>query len=279
MCCILLLVFAFLGQQRALHQRAARHRIILSTAIFDQQGLLLVHPDSGLLPSAKIYPSKQNEPEKFNVFQVLSSGNRMRLKASKLKLQRSDPAFVAFLKMSWNWRTLKTPNAGAGGAIAEDLTSGPGSVSRLGEEERDVGTTTRMSEADDEMTSSEAELMRRSVLSFEMAGEEIASELTGTPNLKALGVLYDSILKMCVALARPRPPELRLTRFSRYQRPLPGLEQDVGRPVHRDPGANARARAQAQEQRRTRGARRPRLRLRRARRRRARHVERLRRAE
>ncbi|GJN90806.1 hypothetical protein Rhopal_003820-T1 [Rhodotorula paludigena] len=195
-CCILLLVFAFLGQQRALHQRAARHRIILSTAIFDQQGLLLVHPDSGLLPSAKIYPSKQNEPEKFNVFQVLSSGNRMRLEASKLKLQRSDPAFVAFLKMSWNWRTLKTPSAGAGGAIAEDLTSGPGSVSRLGEEERDVGTTTRMSEADDEMTSSEAELMRRSVLSFEMAGEEIASELTGTPNLKALGVLYDSILKI-----------------------------------------------------------------------------------
>ncbi|BGP40448.1 hypothetical protein JCM10450v2_004430 [Rhodotorula kratochvilovae] len=197
-CCILLLIFAYLGQQRALHQKMSRHRIILSTAIFDQQGLLLVHPDSGLLPSAQIYPSRQNEPEKSSIWQVIGSGNRLHLDASKLKLQRSDPAFVAFLKMSWNWRTQKAPDGAAPGVIGEDAHlafGGPGTASRAGDDQ-EVGTTTRLSEADEEMTGTEAELLRRSIISFEMAGEEISSELTGSPNLKALGVLYDSILKI-----------------------------------------------------------------------------------
>lgn len=196
-CCILLLVFAYFGQQRVLHQKASRHRIMLSTAIFDQHGLLLVHPDSGLLPSAKIYPSRTNEPEKFSLWQVITSGNRLRLDANKVKLQRSDPTFVAFLKLSWTWRTQKPSADAAAGAAGDEATStfgGVGTVSRPGDEV-DAG---RLSEADDEMTGSEAEGLRRSVLSFEMAGEEIASELTGTPNLKALGVLYDAILKMCV---------------------------------------------------------------------------------
>ncbi|GAA5944147.1 hypothetical protein JCM3775_001080 [Rhodotorula graminis] len=193
-CCILLLVFAYLGQQRALHQKAARHRIMLSTAIFDQHGLLLVHPDSGLLPSAKIYPSRTNEQDKFSIWHVITSGNRLRLDANKVKLQRSDPAFVAFLKMSWAWRSQKQPGEAA--AVGDDVNAtsfgGVGAASRTGE---GVGAG-RLSEADDEMTGSEAEGLRRSVLSFEMAGEEIASELTGAPNLKALGVLYDSILKI-----------------------------------------------------------------------------------
>ncbi|TNY24789.1 hypothetical protein DMC30DRAFT_6168 [Rhodotorula diobovata] len=194
-CCILLLVFAYFGQQRVLHQKASRHRIMLSTAIFDQHGLLLVHPDSGLLPSAKIYPSRTNEPEKFSLWQVITSGNRLRLDANKVKLQRSDPTFVAFLKLSWTWRTQKPSADAAAGAAGDEATStfgGVGTVSRPGDEV-DAG---RLSEADDEMTGSEAEGLRRSVLSFEMAGEEIASELTGTPNLKALGVLYDAILKI-----------------------------------------------------------------------------------
>jgi len=211
-CCILLLVFAYLGQQRALHQKAARHRIMLSTAIFDQHGLLLVHPDSGLLPSAKIYPSRTNEQDKFSIWQVITSGNRLRLDANKVKLQRSDPAFVAFLKMSWAWRSQKQPGEAAlvGGEDASATfggVGGGGAASRAGE---DVGAG-RLSEADDEMTGSEAEGLRRSVLSFEMAGEEIASELTGTPNLKALGVLYDSILKMCVPSL---PPSLPLRGFT-----------------------------------------------------------------
>ncbi|GAA6050346.1 hypothetical protein JCM3770_002974 [Rhodotorula araucariae] len=198
LCCILLLIFAYLGQQRALHQKLARHRIILSTAIFDQQGLLLVHPDSGLLPSAKIYPSRTNEPEKFSIWQVIGSGNRLRLDASKLKLQRSDPAFVAFVKMSWNWRTQKEPAGSVPGAHGEDAHLAFGSTGNASRsaEANDIGATSRLSEADEEMSGSEAELLHRSVMSFEMAGEEIANELTGAPNFKALGVLYDSILKI-----------------------------------------------------------------------------------
>ncbi|BGP02337.1 MHYT domain signaling protein [Rhodotorula toruloides] len=190
-CCILLLVFAYFGQLRLLRQRASRHRVILSTAIFDQNGLLLVHPESGLLPSSRIYPNKPGEQEKVSLFQLLGDSNRLRLEASKLKLQRSDPAFVAFVKMSWSWRSQRGSAAPGtqGGNSSGDGSQGD----RAADEES--GPSMRLSEAE-EMTGSEAEMLRRSVLSFEMAGEEIASEVTGTPDLKALGVLYDSILKI-----------------------------------------------------------------------------------
>ncbi|GAA5820515.1 hypothetical protein JCM11251_003025 [Rhodosporidiobolus azoricus] len=203
-CCILLLIFAFIGQQRILRQRLARHRIILSTAIFDQQGLLLVQPESGLLPSAKIYPSKSNEAEKVSFLQMLGIGNRLSLQASKLKLARSDPAFIAFLKMSWAWRSKRGPVPGgsnaafAGAPGAEQESAYGGTGSRSGEDGGEVTgiSTPRLSEAEDEMTGSEAEIMRRSVLSFEMASEEIATQLTGSNDLKVLGVMYDSILKI-----------------------------------------------------------------------------------
>ncbi|BGP24991.1 MHYT domain signaling protein [Rhodotorula toruloides] len=191
-CCILLLVFAYFGQLRLLRQRASRHRVILGTAIFDQNGLLLVHPESGLLPSARIYPNKPGEQEKVSLFQLLGTGNRLRLEASKLKLQRSDPAFVAFVKMSWSWRSQRG-SAAAPGAHGGN-SSGDGSQGeRAADDESDPSM--RLSEAE-EMTGSEAEMLRRSVLSFEMASEEIASEVTGAPDLKALGVLFDSILKI-----------------------------------------------------------------------------------
>ncbi|GAA5872863.1 hypothetical protein JCM8547_005721 [Rhodosporidiobolus lusitaniae] len=198
-CCILLLIFAFIGQQRILRQRLSRHRIILSTAIFDQNGLMLVQPESGLLPSAKIYPSKTNEAEKVGFFQMLGFGNRLTLQASKLKLARSDPAFIAFLKMSWSWRTKKRPTTPGGSNLlsppGEQNSSYGGTNSRT-DEDMDGPGTPRMSEADDEMTGTEAEIMRRSVLSFEMASEEIAQELVGSSDLKVLGVMYDSILKI-----------------------------------------------------------------------------------
>ncbi|GAA6000073.1 hypothetical protein JCM10207_006038 [Rhodosporidiobolus poonsookiae] len=199
-CCILLVIFAFIGQQRMLRQRLARHRIILSVAIFDQQGLMLVQPESGLLPSAKIYPSRTDESEKVGFFQMLGLGNRLALKASKLKIARSDPAFISFLKLSWGWRTRKGSVHGA--AAGPPGTSHSEQESTYGgksaDEERDVGLNTpRLSEADDdELSGSEAEFLRRSVLSFQMASEEIANQLTGTDDLKALGVMYDSILKI-----------------------------------------------------------------------------------
>lgn len=201
-CCILLLVFAYFGQLRLLRQRASRHRVILSTAIFDQNGLLLVHPESGLLPSARIYPNKPGEQEKVSLLQLLGDSSRLRLEASKLKLQRSDPAFVAFIKMSWSWRSQRAQAAAGtyGGNSPGDGSQGEHAV------DGQSSPSMRLSEAE-EATGSEAEMLRRSVLSFEMAGEEIASEVTGTPDLKALGVLYDSILKMWVLMFSASSPE------------------------------------------------------------------------
>jgi hypothetical protein len=192
-CCILLLVFAFIGQQRILRQRLSRHRIILSTAIFDQNGLMLVQPESGLLPSAKIYPSKSNEAEHVSFLQMLGIGQRLSFQASKLKLARSDPAFIAFLKLSWGWRS-KRPTGVSGAPGEHDSNYG-------GASGQDSPSTPRLSEADDELSGSEAELMQRSVLSFEMASEEIANQIVGSNDLKVLGVMYDSILKMCVAFS------------------------------------------------------------------------------
>ncbi|BGP16568.1 hypothetical protein JCM10213_000520 [Rhodosporidiobolus nylandii] len=192
-CCISLLAFAFIAQQRMLRQRLSRHQIILSTAIFDQQGLLMVQPESGLLPSAKIYPSQTNEAEKVGFFQLLGIGQRLSLRASKLKLARSDPAFIAFVKLSWGWRSRRGPLPGANGRGGEvDSTyGGTGSKSSEG-----GASTPRMSVADDELDASDAEIVRRSILSFQIASEEIANQITGSNDLKVLGVMYDSILKI-----------------------------------------------------------------------------------
>jgi len=47
-----------------------------------------------------------------------------------------------------------------------------------------------------ELSQSEAELKRRSLVSFRMASEDIAMQLSGDgEDLRSLGVLYDSILK------------------------------------------------------------------------------------
>ncbi|GAA5915015.1 hypothetical protein JCM5296_003832 [Sporobolomyces johnsonii] len=193
-CCILLLIFAYIAQQRLVRQRAARHRIILSTAIFDQQGLLLVHPESGLLPSARIYPSSspEDQPSFLGFFGV---GRRLHLEASKLKLARSDPAFIAFLKLSWSWRTRRGSGRASADASREERDSAQGSASRSGDGDEGENERSRLSETDDAMTDTQTELMRRSILSFEMASEEIAMQLIGGPDVKALGVLYDGILK------------------------------------------------------------------------------------
>ncbi|GAA5975721.1 hypothetical protein JCM11641_005847 [Rhodosporidiobolus odoratus] len=196
-CCIALLIFAFIGQQRLLRQRLSRHQIILSTAIFDQQGLLLVQPESGLLPSAKIYPSQNKEAEHLGLAQLFGFGkNRLSLRTSKLKLARSDPAFIAFLKSSWAWRSRRTAiaNGDTPDSAGEQASSYGAAANK--EEEHEVGGTRdpRMSEG--ELTGSEAEMVKRSILSFEMASEEIASQITGTTDLKALGIMHDNILKI-----------------------------------------------------------------------------------
>ncbi|GAA5950722.1 hypothetical protein JCM21900_000492 [Sporobolomyces salmonicolor] len=193
-CCILLLIFAYVAQQRLVRQRAARHRIILATAIFDQQGLLLVHPESGLLPSARIYPSSSPE-EKLSSLGFFGFRRRLHLEASKLKLARSDPAFIAFLKLSWSWRTRRRSAQASADANREERDSAQASGSRSGDGDEGDHERSRLSETDDAMTDSQTELMRRSILSFEMASEEIAMQLIGGSDVKTLGVLYDGILK------------------------------------------------------------------------------------
>lgn len=49
------------------------------------------------------------------------------------------------------------------------------------------------------LSNSEAELKRRSLVSFRMASEDIAMQLSGDgEDLRSLGVLYDTILKTYV---------------------------------------------------------------------------------
>ncbi|GAA5872140.1 hypothetical protein JCM3774_002281 [Rhodotorula dairenensis] len=188
-CCICLLVFAYVGQQRALRQRAARHRVILSTAIFDHHGLMLVDPESGLLPFARIYPTPlaEEHDDKINWRQLFRFDDRLRLDAAKLKLQRSDPAFVAFLRLSWKWRL---PRADTG----EDNTTPTyrGSVAFSDFANRALGKVSTSQDLSDP----EASGLVRSIASFQLAGEEIAGTVTGVNDPKSLGVLFDSILRI-----------------------------------------------------------------------------------
>ncbi|GAA5874518.1 hypothetical protein JCM16303_002891 [Sporobolomyces ruberrimus] len=186
LCCISLLVFAWIAQRRQARQRAARHRIILSTAIFDHQGLLLVQPESGLLPSAQIYPTTSAKDEA-SLRSLFGSRNRLRLDSSRAKLSRSDPAFIAFLQESWSWRNHRaTPFA-----REEQQTH-----SRGGPEEKRGNREDLDGNGSESSGSSEAEMTRRSLISFQMASEEIATQISGNgEDLRCLGVLYDNILK------------------------------------------------------------------------------------
>ncbi|GAA5925475.1 uncharacterized protein JCM15063_005034 [Sporobolomyces koalae] len=176
-CCISLLVFAYIAQLRHARQRAARHRIILSSAIFDQQGLLLVDPESGLLPTARIYASttKEAKPSVLNFF-GMGNRSRLRLDSSKVKVGRSDPAFAAFLQRSWEWRARQQPVSGA--------------MKPTGWSSDPLDTTIEAPDSD------ETKSLDRSLVSFQMASEEVAMQITGsTDDLRSIGVLCDSILK------------------------------------------------------------------------------------
>ncbi|GAA5948147.1 hypothetical protein JCM3765_007129 [Sporobolomyces pararoseus] len=187
-CCISLVIFAWFAQLRHARQRAARHRIILSTAIFDHQGLLLVQPESGLLPSARIYPSSTPE-DKPSLLSSFGFGTRLRLDSSKVKLSRSDPAFVAFLQESWNWRNNRRPSKFSDNTDRQTQS--------IDFEAGGTGDSVGFEGASDKRTElSEAEMLRRSLLSFQMASEDIAMQIGGSgEDLRCLGVLYDSILK------------------------------------------------------------------------------------
>lgn len=204
LCCLSLLVFAFVAQQRVLRQIAARHRIVLAVALFDQQGLLLCQHEDGLLPSAKIYPSV--EPQgKPGILEFLGIRNRLSLNASSTKLTRSDPAFISFLRASWSWRkrsinaSLATGSTGLPGD--EHLEGMSSSVSggvapfHAGPSNTSVGDLDESDGDDSEFSGVSIEALRRAVMGFEMAGQEIATALCGTHNLQSTGVLYDGILK------------------------------------------------------------------------------------
>ncbi|GAA5983157.1 hypothetical protein JCM10908_000176 [Rhodotorula pacifica] len=188
-CCICLLVFAYVGQQRALRQRAARHRVILSTAIFDHHGLMLVDPESGLLPFARIYPTPlaEDHEDKIHWRQLFRFQDRLRLDAAKLKLQRSDPVFVAFLRLSWKWRL---PRADSGEDTATPTYRGSIAFSDF------ARRSPLKASSSQDLSDPEAGALVRSIASFQLAGEEIAEAVTGVNDPKALGVLYDNILKI-----------------------------------------------------------------------------------
>lgn len=202
-CCISLLIFAFIGQQRVLRQIAARHRIVLAVALFDQQGLLLCQHDDGLLPSAKIYPTADSPDTKTGILQFLGLRNRLSTNSQSKKLTRSDPAFIAFLRTSWAWRfrrgagSIATGSTGRGADEAaegmESRTSGAAPWS--GALEDLPGLT-----GDEEYDGISLDALRRAVMGFEMAGQEIATALSGGHNLQSTGVLFDGILKTCVRL-------------------------------------------------------------------------------
>ncbi|GAA5893557.1 uncharacterized protein JCM6883_003558 [Sporobolomyces salmoneus] len=186
-CCISLVIFAWFAQLRHARQRAARHRIILSTAIFDHQGLLLVQPESGLLPSARIYPSSTSE-DKPSFLSSFGIGNQLRLDSNRVKLSRSDPSFVAFVQESWRWRNRQSANKSSnnekqGLPTDGDETNAEGGEAGAGRNPKGIDTN-------------ESEMLRRSLVSFQMASEDIATQIGGSgEDLRCLGVLYDSILK------------------------------------------------------------------------------------
>ncbi|KAK4048351.1 hypothetical protein OIV83_004873 [Microbotryomycetes sp. JL201] len=207
-CCLALLVFAVIGQQRVLRQIAARHRIVLTTAIFDQQGLLLCQLSDGLLPSAKIYPDQRGDERKTSILQLLGLRDRLSLNASSRKLTRSDPAFVAFLQTSWSWKSRQGGSVatGSNGLVSDENVDGIESASSNPALASFTGPASRTSHGGggvedaglpdmDDLDAAEFDGLRRAMMGFEMAGQEIATALTGTGNLQITGVLYDNILK------------------------------------------------------------------------------------
>lgn len=193
LCCFTLLIFAIVGQAQVARNLAQRHRIIVAVALFDQQGLMLVQPN-GLLPSAEIAPPSADEPpastpRKSSVavfWAALLGKNRLSLDAMNKKLGRDDPAFIAFLRRSWSWRTTnpvveKPPPTAT--SIFSTTSNSPilsrphlaGDGPKLGVPEDDVD---------------------EAVLSFEQAALDISYRLSGAPDQpKVNGVLYDGILK------------------------------------------------------------------------------------
>lgn len=207
-CCLALLAFAVIGQQRVLRQIAARHRIELSVAIFDPQGFLLCQHADGLLPSAKIYPDVRADERKTGILQLLGLRDRLSLNASSRKLTRSDPAFVAFLQSSWSWRSKQAGSiaTGSSGMAPEEHADGAESPAASASWPAFAGPASRTSAAGavdaprlsdvlDDVSAEAMENLRRAVMGFEMASQEIATSLVGTGHLPATGILYDSILK------------------------------------------------------------------------------------
>ncbi|KAK4053883.1 hypothetical protein OIO90_003720 [Microbotryomycetes sp. JL221] len=209
-CCLALLAFAVIGQQRVLRQIAARHRIVLTAAIFDQQGLMLCQHADGLLPSAKIYPDTRADERKTGILQMLGLRDRLSLNASSRKMTRSDPAFVAFLQSSWSWRSRQGGSVvtGSTGLVSDENVDGIESASSNPAMADLTGPASRtshgggMGDCDDsglpeldDVDAAEYDGLRRALMGFEMASQELATALVGASKLQATGVLYDNILK------------------------------------------------------------------------------------
>ncbi|KDE08785.1 hypothetical protein MVLG_00891 [Microbotryum lychnidis-dioicae p1A1 Lamole] len=223
-CCLSLLVFAVISQQRLLRRMAARQRIVVATAIWDGHGRLLVREADGLLPSSTLFP-KVEKAKPTGVLEWFGLRNRLSLESSNKKLGRFDHAFVALLRASWAWKeqslaTVTRVDSEVG--ATHDARRGSTISSQADVHARDYGAREFVAQAasapgrpslpvdvetDDQdeghydLESQEGdfdddayERMRSAVLGFEVAGREIATELVGSPKLSANGVLFDQIL-------------------------------------------------------------------------------------
>ncbi|SCZ88836.1 BZ3500_MvSof-1268-A1-R1_Chr2-1g04667 [Microbotryum saponariae] len=224
-CCLSLLVFAVIGQQRLLRRMAARQRIVVATAVWDGHGRLLVREADGLLPSSTLFPkAEKSKPTGF--LEWLGLRNRLSLESSNKKLGRFDHAFVALLRASWAWKeqSLATvTRVGSEVGATHGARRGSTTSSQADVHARDYGAREFVAQAasaplgrpslpvdletDDQdeghygLKSQEGGFdddayhrMRSAVLGFEVAGREIATELVGSPVLSANGVLFDQIL-------------------------------------------------------------------------------------
>lgn len=191
--CITLLIIGFVAQQRVLRQNAARHRLIVAVALFDEQGHLLIQHEDGMLPSAEISPNSappSNSSSLFAFFGIRRTG----LHTSTKKLSRADPTFIAFLRASWRWQE---PTE-VGLIRSSDLLDSPKRFS-IANEYPDSPTSPNTESPG--MTAPASESRRMTMLAFYEASLSLSRRLGGSQEdgtvstTQINGVLFDGILK------------------------------------------------------------------------------------
>ncbi|KAK4702911.1 hypothetical protein P7C70_g3315, partial [Phenoliferia sp. Uapishka_3] len=199
-CCISLLAIAIIGQAQVVRNMAQRQRIIVAVALFDQQGLMLVQPD-GLLPSAEIAalskgPKEDDDDagksgESSSAFARFWAPffrkNRLSLEAMSQKLTKDDPAFIAFLRTSWSWRSWRPQSTGYRPSTSMSILSNR-SFTPKGPSGNSYGRKPGLHLPEDNLN--------QAISTFEQAALDLSNRLSGSrQEPKVTGVLYDGILK------------------------------------------------------------------------------------